>query len=94
MVSRLVQLSGNILHVGVGTEGAERRSLIQSGVLIVQRPDGWEPKGSSDLPPNVEVVEIATLGEAVAYAEGFNAQEMKNPCGAWAVVPYSPTSRR
>ncbi len=79
--------------VDVGEVVRARLPVVPPMVLVVERPAGWEPSGQRDLPPNVERVEIGTLGEALAYADSFNAAEMENPSGAWAVVPYSLTSR-
>lgn len=61
------------------------------GVIIVPKPDDWEPTGPQDVPPGIERM----LEESPkVFAASFNRSEMENSKGWWAVpVASIPASK-
>lgn len=55
-------------------------------VIIVEKPDDWEPRGPLDTPPNIERHVESTLVRARSLALGFNSAELRNSKGWWAVA--------
>jgi hypothetical protein len=55
-------------------------------VVIVPKPEGWEPNGPNDLPPGMEIVHRRTRDDAAAFARGFNESELEQPAGYWAAI--------
>jgi len=68
---------------GTGTPCLKRRRPHR--VVIVDKPDGWQPTSPSDLPPDVEVHHEPTARNARLLARGFNKAELLNPKGYWAI---------
>jgi hypothetical protein len=77
--------------IQIGIPGARVRSVRRQRsksctVLVVERCSNWTPKAANDTPPNIERHTEPSAAEAVAFQEGFNAAEMRDPKGYWAVV--------
>lgn len=61
-------------------------------VVIVEKPEDWQPASSLDVPPGAEVHYESTRVKARSLAHGFNNREMEEPKGWWAVeVESLPT---
>jgi integrase len=55
-------------------------------VVIVPRPEGWNPQVATDLPaPFVQTAHVS-LGHAAELARKFNEAELACPTGRWAIA--------
>jgi hypothetical protein len=58
-------------------------------VVVVPRPQGWEPKKATDLPTPLVHTDHVALGQAAEVARRFNESELTTPTGRWAIAAKS-----